>query len=82
MKLLEAIIIGLGVVVIVGAYYFTLNISYAMWAPKKAKEKWLLIASLPSFNWAQPFFKWVVPFCAALFVILLFIETGRILQAI
>ena len=81
MKLVVIILFAAALAVIVGAYYFLLNISYAIWYPEKAKEKWVRLASSPSINWAQPLFKWIVPICAVLVVINLALEATKFLLA-
>ena len=79
MNLLAIILLTAALAVIAGAYYFLLNISYAIWSPEKAKEKWVVLASSPGINWAQPIFKWVVPICTVLIGINLVLEATKFL---
>ena len=77
MKIIGVLFFATVIACIVYAYYFMLNISYAIWAPAKASSKWVNISFSPGINWARPFFKWVVPVKAMLVCLALIAEAAK-----
>jgi hypothetical protein len=77
MEFLAVLFLAIGIAIIVGAYYFLLAISIAIWLPSKAKPQWLSMVQSPGIRVSYSFFKWIAPgwlILSAIYLILLVIK--------